>query len=747
MIEELTEAIAQRVDAPAAERGRWRSPVAVGICCLVFVFLVRDLLSGAAVPVWDADRYFMPYYVLLADHVRQGQLLTWDPWSWGGVAAFSEPQIGAISPVTLLFGLLTGGHPYGSTLYWLTVWLAGGMGVFVLGRHLRTPAWGCLVGCMGYLFCSVYVDQAQHVSWVVSMSFLPWILWRTDVAAKTGSLRAHAQAGAVWGLSALSGYPGLTMATAIYAGLWYVGRVLTAGGGVAGVRRAGRGFVYGVIGVTVGLVVLSPTYVGFFYEGHGVHKRVGDLDRELIIRTGSVPPAAMVGLASPEVLVMTREGRGGQGVVVGPNNAMLGMYAGIGTLMLAVVGLVLGGERRWRGWLLGVGALFALLAMGHNTPLRGWMYDWLPPARMFRFAGLFRSAVLMTVVVFALYGSRGLANALANAMASGRRRGVVVASGVWLMTGAGFLAWLCFLGLPLTGLGWWQQGIGLALGGAVLAAGLLGRRWAAILPALFVAGGMADGWLTFQMTANDVTVMTRAPAALQRWRDLELRHQAGLSLGADGFTRLAECRLPPGPLPNMTCNDNLVTREPTLQNYTVMPSLLQPFNATLRVNATLADWMAYAVGAQRVWFSPEATGVRPELARRAWDQAVVARVKVPMIVSSAEPIPGGNGKVEAVRLPARVLLYTPTRLKLLVTAPSAGWLLVTDRWTRSWRVKVNGEVRPVYPGNVVFRAIQIPAGAVKVDFEYRIGWLYWLVGLSWGTLVGVLGWSLVRRGG
>jgi hypothetical protein len=82
----------------------------------------------------------------------------------------------------------------------------------------------------------------------------------------------------------------------------------------------------------------------------------------------------------------------------------------------------------------------------------------------------------------------------------------------------------------------------------------------------------------------------------------------------------------------------------------------------------------------------------------------------------------------------RVTRYVPEELALEVDAPAAGWLLVTDRWSRSWHASVDGREVPVFGGDFVFRAVQVHAGTNLVRFRYEPTGYLPLVAASWSTL-------------
>src|SRR5262249_17518788 len=52
-----------------------------------------------------------------------------------------------------------------------------------------------------------------------------------------------------------------------------------------------------------------------------------------------------------------------------------------------------------------------------------------------------------------------------------------------------------------------------------------------------------------------------------------------------------------------------------------------------------------------------------------------------------------------------------------VDRDSPGWLVLTDMWFPSWTCTLDGETRPIYPGNYLFRAVPVPAGQHELVFR------------------------------
>lgn len=82
--------------------------------------------------------------------------------------------------------------------------------------------------------------------------------------------------------------------------------------------------------------------------------------------------------------------------------------------------------------------------------------------------------------------------------------------------------------------------------------------------------------------------------------------------------------------------------------------------------------------------------------------------------------------------PAEILRYTPEQVSLRVSAPSKGYLVLSDTDYPGWRAFVNGAETPIYRANGMFRAVTIPeAGEFSVKFLYDPPWKKF-IGLTFG---------------
>ena len=745
-----------------------RSFLAAALLGLALLGANYKLTLGLSAPKWDADMFFAPFQMLVADHARAGRFLLWDPWVSGGSPDYAEPQIGTFSPLAIAVGLVTGGTELAFQVYWLIIWFLGGLGVVCLGRQLGAPPWGCYIVALGFVFSGFYTGHAEHTSTLYTISSLGFLIWRLDAALSRHTLRPAVEAGAVWGLSALGGYPGWVFLNACFAALWAAGRAwfppamdsCNSAGGAPRTQSIGRrptivfaALVVAIV-VSVGLLVLLPTYAAFFLEAPGYTDRSRPLSREIAVTSNALHPGTLTTFASPYLSTLKE---------VNPNLweytdlSTASVYLGPIVPVLALFSLVSRPGDRWRWWILGLAVFFLSAALGVSLPVRAWLYDFVPPTRYFRHAGIFRIYPMFAVVVLALLGTRDLTS---------QSRGPRPSVGRRFVLSAGFVAALAIsvyytvatmaehAGQHARGaqLHLWVVWSGICAVALVLARTPADKRiW--IKPALLITLATADAFFTIHLAQLTIYDTGRARAI---WNRVAAEHHSSFDLTATGWYRdqLAPEWLTAEGAPH---NKNLPLKLPTLQNYA-------PFGNRFYVDLVQRPVLsAMATGANRIWFSSHVVAVRPT------DAAYVAFVERSeslhrgvlvvhprdLQVMSRESVTSEDAAIANIyQLPAatpvnvNVKAYHPNELSFDVTCPEKGWLLVTDRWSRGWQATVNGKPTDVWGGDFIFRALAVEAGRSDVHFTYHAVGFPLLVILSWSTVFVTLGWSIsstIRR--
>jgi hypothetical protein len=735
----------------------WRHAAGVFIAALFAINFA--LVLGIRTGQWDAHDFFAPYFTLVADAARQGEILQWSPLVNGGAPVGCDPQVGAASPLILLMGLITGGGEFGFRLYWLSVWMLGGIGILFLAKHLGAAPWIACIAAVGYSHSAIYIAHAEHTCHLFTMSMFPWVLWRLDAALTRPSLFAGVQAGVLWGLSALGGYPGLLLGGAGYAVVWSVGRLLFPPASKTGGEKdftnttsishnhllnGSHPVIFSLIVLTVffltGFAVLSPSYASFLVEARGYTGRADAVPKEQVLREGSLSPLSLGTIASPYPSIWNYKS---PERIWTADVALSSIYVSPLLLALAISAFMTRGDRRFCRFLQMAGLFLLLVALGGFTPLYGWLYDICPPIRFFRFPALFRCYYILTVIILAVLACVGMERQ------SEKARAAFWNNLSWVALVASMIALLCFLVIA-----WLLRSNqvkvhyillaiihGIAVWSAVTALAFRGRRRGPlvcqrIVRRSWVMLAIADAAVTMLLSQQTVY------AKPQAWQELSARHVASLDLTERGLDRRLAREDDYLPL----CG-NLVTKVPELLSHASMT------NSLLTQYAYHPILGPSAAGPERIWFSPDAPRLLANKQMMQRYVAAVERIGRPAIVIS-EPFQAGSQRIvsdtdeteiqeplsdlaPAECIPVDLVEYTSNRLSFDVQSPCDGWLLVTDRWAAGWQAAVNDQEAKVWIGNFIFRAVHITQGANRVTFKYRPFGHPWLMILSW-TCMGVV---------
>jgi hypothetical protein len=588
---------------------------------------------------------------------------------------------------------------------------------------------------LGFLFSGYFTGHAEHTSVLFSMVWAPLVVWRLDVALLESRTWPALEAGALWGMSALAGYPAVVLMTAGLAALWALGRALlgwpdrtVAEGDSPPAVTWKTAALALVLFSGVGLIALAPTYAGFLFEGAGFTDRAGTLSRDAAIGENALHPLSLLTFASPHL------SSGFHPDIWLYNDASSrSLYLGPLVVWFALLALIGGPRNRWCWWLVGIGALSLAVALGQTLPVRGWLYDLVPPSRFVRHAAMFRGLAVLSLAILGLYGSRELHRLVSG---GGRLapRGLWVSAATLSATALASYVWFLEFRFPEVGasaasivhvvFAWF--GIG-AIAGLFAA-----RRHTAAVSAVLVLA-VCDAFFTIHL--SEFTVSTTSPRHLGAWAYVDANRSPTLELP----TLARETSLP------SRSNHNLPLKRAVLDAYS---DDRNRFHRRWVQEPVLAD---AALGERRIWFAARAEEVPPTgVVFQAFRERARATGHFPLVLHSRTALEEMGTRREppldetsrnaietlpnAERIDVERITYRPEVLAFDVECPTDGWLLVTDRWAGGWRATVNGEDTPIWGGTFIFRAVPVERGRNRVRFEYHPFGHPVLLIASWSTL-------------
>lgn len=756
----------------------WLARSGTGVFCAIaalWAFIAWPWLSGAVTIPYDAKAHFQAQLQFLANALHRGDSPFWTPHIFGGSPQIADPQSLIFSPALLL--ALFDAAPSFRALdaYVLGLLLLGGFAVAQFGRERGWPLAAQIIAALVFAFGASASWRLQHVGQVQSLACFAVAFWLLARALKHGSWRSGLGAGVAAGVMVVTpdqvDYLGM-LVLAGYA-LWF----MSAQDGVLPTLRRvwpalGAGALAGL------LIVSGPVLMTWLFSQMSSRPliEISEAGR------GSLHPAFLLtafvadlfGAHNPGVEFWGPSSAAWSPGILSLSQNMGQVYVGALPALAVVVWLSqgwsrLGSEARFLVCALGAMLVYAL---GWYTPLFPVLFRWLPGMDLFRrpadatfllgalmaflsgyaLAGLItaaRSGALEQRRLAAAMGAIVVILAVAVAVAAGKGKLLVAAPAI----GAA-LAWLGLSGLLLAALLRARSG-SLALAAAAAAVAIValdlrlnnGPNDSTALPPSVYAELQPN-------TDNDTITYLKAALALPtpdqarrdrvefvgaafHWPNLGMVHGFDHALGYNPL-HLAEFTEATGAKDHMgesgeraftpllhsfrsTFADILglryiISKRPVEQ----VDKALRP--GDLRLLARTRDGFIYEnpralpravfVGS---WLLADFEKLREEgLPARFDPRAAVLLEQAPERFPLAPPSPARDGQA-AVRL----VSYANAQVEIEVDAGRPGFLVLHDVWHPWWSATVNGVEADILKANVLFRAVQVPAGRSVVRFSFR----------------------------
>jgi hypothetical protein len=90
--------------------------------------------------------------------------------------------------------------------------------------------------------------------------------------------------------------------------------------------------------------------------------------------------------------------------------------------------------------------------------------------------------------------------------------------------------------------------------------------------------------------------------------------------------------------------------------------------------------------------------------------------------SAAPPVSGAGSPRESVRLLDET---DPDRVRLEARLDAPGFVVLADTYYPGWEALVDGEPTPIYPADLMFRAVHVEGGEHTIEFRYRPRSFFW----------------------
>jgi hypothetical protein len=361
----------------------------------IFLFIIAFLALFPLITLqhplkYDAIDQAYPWKYFIGECLREGILPLWNPYQLLGSPMHADPQSSAWYPVTWFFGYLFGYDIYVLSIdFFLHIFLAG-MGMFYLGKQLKYRDEVAFVMGVAYMLSGFFVGNAQHFMWIISGTWIPFIIGAFIELKSAPGLRNAVQLALAAFMIMTGGYPAfifllIYLLSAIF--ILYLVQYLRNKEKKEALRYTGFVALAGIFSIMAGMVVLISVYhlQGEMTRGAGVTLRQALF--------GAFTPQSFISFILPFAAIRDMD-------VYGTDLSMSNGFFGIIPLVFFLVGLTIR-KPSLVNLFLAWGLFCLAAAVGSALPLREFLYHYAPGMNYFRFPALFRVFFIVSFLIVA----------------------------------------------------------------------------------------------------------------------------------------------------------------------------------------------------------------------------------------------------------------------------------------------------------------------------------------------------------
>ncbi|MEI8144968.1 MAG: hypothetical protein WCH83_05855 [Alphaproteobacteria bacterium] len=751
----------------------WRRPgvLALGVVVVTWAIAAATWpLSDAVVP-WDSKNQFFAFFRFLATSLHEGSSPFWNPYHYAGHPSIADPQSLVFMPPFVIWAWFDA-HPslFAFDLLVYAHLLVGGVAMVFYGSRRGWPAAASVLAAFVFMFGGVVSSRLTHTGIIISYGLLPLALLTLEIALDKRSIWAAIGFGLTLGLIVLGrAQTPFTLALVAFAlGLRHV--VVQDKPLRYALSRLPVALVMGL--VTIAIIAVPMVLTAQF--AHLSNRIQVPVETALMasmhpVNIANFFVANVLGSLNPSSIGDWGPSHGTLPGYDSTDRAFNYMFAGSFTaLLLLWHGLAGGrllapGRRVWTA----IAAVALAYALGRYTPLFPFAFETIPGVSLFRRPGdaLFVVVPAIAVLVGHLasdYVRQGLPKV---GRLSAILFGLIIAG---LAVGAVVFSARSDKALEAAS----AIGIALVVYGGLVALLMWAKTARQRVAVLSLAVAFTGGELVLRNTASSMNSEPRAiyallekptPEATEILQTLEKAIQrdhapgvrprveivglggawqnAAMVFGLEATNGYNPLRIgpydrlvSPGESPYTARHRRFPTSFPTydclLGRLLGLEYVVLDRPITDMPNARQIPIADVVMAGPKVWIyrlpapAPRVamtTVVRVADADELIDQGryLTRQSNGEVMVDDDDDLRSSYSPTPMVAPTAEIVSWRPDRVEIAVTSRYAAILTDRSPWYPGWEVEVDGVKRPLLRTDVLFRGVEVPAGAQRVVFTYR----------------------------
>ena len=366
----------------------------------VYYFLLLLSAVAALWPVvsmqhplkYDMTDQAYPWRYFIGQCLQDGILPLWNPYQLLGSPIHADPQSSSWYPVTWFFGFLFGYNIYVLSIDFVMHTFLAGMGMFYLAKQLKFKDEAAFLMGISYMLSGFFIGNAQHFMWIISGTWIPFIIGAYIHLKEKPSFDAAIRLGLAFFMIMTGGYPAFIFLLIYFLLALFIIQL------VEYIRKkdyremlrfAKFLSLSAIFTILAGMVILISVY----HVQDAMTRGGGVTIRQALF--GAFTPKSFISFILPFAAIRDME-------YYGTDLSMSNGYFGMFMLVFFFAGLMIRRPKVINLFL--IWGLFCLAAsVGSALPVRELLYHYVPFMNLFRFPALFRIFFILSFIVVGGY--------------------------------------------------------------------------------------------------------------------------------------------------------------------------------------------------------------------------------------------------------------------------------------------------------------------------------------------------------
>jgi hypothetical protein len=339
---------------------------------------------------WDMIDCYYPWRYMVGECLQNHILPLWNPYETLGYPIHADPQSGAWYPFAWIIGYLWGYNIYSIEFeFVLHVYIAA-IGMYLLGKKFGFGKNVAFVMAVGYMFSGLIIGNSQHLTYVISAAWIPFILLyylKFSESLKT----IHALIAAFFMFMLLAGgYPAFSIVLVYFLFVLFIFNCINIFKKKSWPEFKNlikQNSIFAIATVLFSAVILISVLAvsSFITRGNKLPLDMAMFD--------PFSPQCLISIILPYASIKDPD-------FFNTDLSMTNIYFGLILFLFLIISFFIKKPQIIKVFFwFGIFCLAA--AMGNYLPIRKLLYDYIPMMGMFRFPSIFRLFTIISFVVTA----------------------------------------------------------------------------------------------------------------------------------------------------------------------------------------------------------------------------------------------------------------------------------------------------------------------------------------------------------